>query len=235
MVGASSDLVLGLDEAGRGPILGPMVMACVALRPAKAAALTRAGVMDSQRFGAGEDAHALRRALLPRILDAATYAAVVVVDVDRIDRYVRLGGLNRLEQENARHLIERAPPVRRIVADGARLFGPLRHLHPRFDALDHGEDQHVAVAAASMLAKVRRDELFARIAARYAPAFGAIRGGGYVNAGTRGFLRAYIARHRALPPEGRRSWPWDFARDLLGDEFDVLADVPDDRAQLALP
>ena len=228
------DLVLGIDEAGRGPILGPMVMACVALRPRASAALTRSGVMDSKRFGAGEDAHAARRALVPRILDAAAHAWVVVVDVEEIDRHARHGGLNRLEQAHARRLLERAPPCKRIVADGARLFGPLRTLHPRFDALDHGEEQHVAVAAASVLAKVRRDELFSRIAARYAARFGAIAGGGYMNDATRRFLRAYIERHAGIPPEGRRSWPWEFARDLLGPDFDALVDVPDDSQQLTL-
>jgi ribonuclease HII len=228
------DLVLGIDEAGRGPILGPMVMAAVALRPRHAAALTRAGVMDSKRFGAGESAHAARGELVPRILSAASHFAVVVVDVDEIDRRARRGELNRLEQERARGLIERAPPCRRIVADGENLFRPLRGMHPRFDALDHGEERHVAVAAASVLAKVRRDELYAKIAARYRPAFGELTGGGYVNAGTRAFLRSYIERHRALPPEARRSWPWDFARDLLGERFDPLADVRDDGAQLAL-
>jgi ribonuclease HII len=222
------DLVLGLDEAGRGPILGPMVMAAVALRPARAAALTRAGVMDSKRFGAGEDAHAMRESLVPRILDCAAWFDVSVVDVAVVDRYTRHGGLNRLEQERAAAFLRRAPPVRRVVADGARLFGPLRSMHPRFDAVDGGEEHHVAVAAASILAKVRRDQLFAKIASRYAPEFGEIRGGGYMNDATRGFLRLYIERYRMLPPEGRRSWPWAFAADLLGDGFDPLADLPDE-------
>jgi ribonuclease HII len=228
------DLVLGIDEAGRGPILGPMVMACVALRPRRAAALTRAGVMDSKRFGAGEAAHVARLELVPRILEAAAHVAIVVVDVSAIDRRARRGELNRLEQEHARILIERSPPARRIVADGEKLFAPLRGLHPRFDALDHGEERHVAVAAASVVAKVRRDALFAKIAERYRPLFGAMAGGGYVNPPTRSFLRAYIERYRCLPPEARRSWPWDFARDLLGNDFDPFADVPDDGPQLSL-
>ena len=118
-----TDLVLGLDEAGRGPILGPMVMAAVALRPARAAALTRAGVMDSKRFGAGEDAHAARRALVPRIFEAAAWLTVSVVDVAEVDRYTRRGLLNRLEQERAAGFIRAAPPCKRVVCDGARLFG----------------------------------------------------------------------------------------------------------------
>ena len=229
------ELILGIDEAGRGPVLGPMVMACVALRPRKAAALTRAGVTDSKKF-AGPNPHEQRLALVPRILDAADHSAVIVIDVATIDRRCRENGLNRLEQENADYMIRRAPPVRRIVCDGNRLFSPLCERYAHLDALDHGESHHAAVAAASILAKVRRDELWLRIARRYAPEFGELveRGGGYVNAATRAFLRAYIKKNRALPPEARRSWPWHFASDLLGKKFDPWWDVPDDRAQLGL-
>jgi ribonuclease HII len=229
------ELILGIDEAGRGPILGPMVMACVGLRPRRAAVLTRAGVTDSKQF-AGPDAHAARLSLVPRILDACDHFEITVVDVAEIDRRCRYNGLNRLEQERAARLIARAPTARRIVCDGARLFSPLRARWAQLEALDHGESQHAAVAAASILAKVRRDELYAKICARYAPEFGALveRGGGYMNGATRAFLRAYIERNGCPPPEGRRSWPWDFAADLLGEAFDRWADVPDDAVQLGL-
>jgi ribonuclease HII len=229
------ELILGIDEAGRGPILGPMVMACVALRPRKAAALTRAGVTDSKKFS-GENAHAARLELVPRILECADHAAVVIVDVADIDRACRENGLNRLEQARAALLIERAPGCRRIVCDGARLFRPLCARWPQLEALDEAESRHAAVAAASILAKVRRDELWARICGRYQPEFGedVACGGGYTNAATRAFLRRYIRKYRRLPPEARRSWPWEFARDLLGRKFDPWWDVPDDRPQLAL-
>ncbi len=226
------ELILGIDEAGRGPILGPMVMAAVALRPRKAAILTRAGVADSKKF-AGENAHAARLALVPRILDAADYAAVMVVDVAEIDRRCRLNHLNRVEQERAAILIRRAPHCRRIVCDGERLFSPLRAQFAQLEARNNGESCHAAVAAASILAKVRRDQLWFKISRRYTSEFGDLvtRGGGYTNAATHAFLRAYIERYRALPPEGRRSWPWDFAADLLPAEFDRWHDVPDDRPQ----
>jgi ribonuclease HII len=229
------ELILGIDEAGRGPILGPMVMACVALRPRKASALTRAGVTDSKRF-VGEHAHAARLELVPRILEAADHAAVLIIDVEEIDRRCHENGLNRLEQERAELLIRRAPRCRRIVCDGERLFSPLCARHPHLEALDHGESQHAAVAAASIIAKVRRDQLWMKIQRRYEPEFGesVARGGGYVNAATREFLRAYIARYRCPPPEARRSWPWEFATDLLGDGFDPWADVPGVNAQLGL-
>jgi len=230
------ELILGIDEAGRGPILGPMVMACVALRPRKAAALTRSGVTDSKAF-AGPNAHQERLRLVPKILECADHVAVMVVDVDEIDRRCRDNGLNRLEQERAEYMIRRAPHARRIVCDGEKLFRPLQARWPQLEALDKGELKHAAVAAASIVAKVRRDELWGKICRRYAPEFGEElvgAGGGYCNAPTRAFLRAYIRRYKKLPPEARRSWPWDFARDLLGKRFDPWWDVPDDRPQLSL-
>jgi ribonuclease HII len=230
------ELILGIDEAGRGPILGPMVMACVALRPRKAAALTRSGVTDSKAFS-GPNAHDERLRLIPKILECADHVAVMVVDVGEIDRRCRDNGLNRLEQERAEYMIQRAPLARRIVCDGEKLFRPLQARWPQLEALDRGELKHAAVAAASIVAKVRRDELWGKICRRYAPEFGdelVGAGGGYCNAPTRAFLRAYIKRYKKLPPEGRRSWPWEFARDLLGKRFDPWWDVPDDRPQLAL-
>ena len=46
-------LTLGIDEAGRGPAIGPMVMAAVAIDSKAAAALSRKGLRDSKSFGAG--------------------------------------------------------------------------------------------------------------------------------------------------------------------------------------
>src|SRR5690606_17652754 len=117
------------------------------------------------------------------------------------------GELNVLEREVADRLIRRAPPVDRMVADGQTLFAPLRQRYPHLEAWNEGEDRHAAVAAASVIAKTRRDDLWDRIACRYAPLFGPVTGGGYTNAATRRFLRAYAERFRRLPPEARRSWP----------------------------
>ena len=210
-------LTLGLDEAGRGPILGPMVMAVVALTPRAASSLTRAGVADSKLF-IGPDAQEIRASLVPRILAVADHVALRVVDVEEIDAACAVQGLNRLEQRLGAGLIDESPVARRIVCDGQRLFSPLKARFSGLEARDHGESVHVAVAAASIVAKVRRDELFAHIWRRYAPLLelsAQPRGGGYLNDATRAFLRALIGRTRALPPEGRHTWPWGFATDLL--------------------
>ena len=73
-------------------------------------------------------------------------------------------------------------------------------------------------AQASVIAKVLRDQRWAEIRGRYSDEFGEIIGGGYVNDGTRRFLRAYAERYGALPPEARRSWPHSYVHDLIGDQ-----------------
>jgi ribonuclease HII len=203
-----SKLVLGIDEAGRGPSIGPLVLAAVALDAPAARRLTRAGVMDSKRFGSGDEAHARRCELHELIRRHATFVDVEICSVEAVDAYVAVGGLNELERQRADRLIARAPVCGRIIADGRRLFAAMRARHPQLEARDRAESLHVSVAAASVAAKVRRDELFAAIAARYAEALGPITGGGYANAATRSFVKRYVRAYGVLPPEARRSWPW---------------------------
>lgn len=198
----------GVDEAGRGPIIGPMAIAVVALDKRSAAALRRAGVADSKSFGFGADACAKRAELAHKVRTRAIAWGMRLVEVEEIDMYTRRGQLNALERRVACELLRELACAtdERIVCDGALLFSPLRALFPSLRAVDNGESAHVSVAAASIVAKDARDEAFAKIAARYEPDFGPITGGGYINAATRRFLDAYRARHNDLPPEARKSW-----------------------------
>ncbi|MFH0902110.1 MAG: hypothetical protein V2A73_15880, partial [Pseudomonadota bacterium] len=205
---STSRLTLGIDEAGRGPILGPLVMAGVCVCSSRAAALTRAGVLDSKAFGSGDAAHSRRSELARRITEMAESIVVIVIEPQEIDRRVHRHELNVLEREVASDIIERSATADRIVADGERLFSPLRDRYPNLRACDRGEAVHVAVAAASVIAKVRRDDVFAGITQGYRAEFGAISGGGYANEQTLRFLRSYIERYRCLPPEARRTWRW---------------------------
>jgi ribonuclease HII len=207
-------MILGIDEAGRGPVLGPMVVAGVVLRPQRAAALTRRGVKDSKEFGAGAEARQKRAELVEHVRRLAECVRIEILHHEEVDRHAAEGLLNELERRAARKIIENIPEVRRIVADGERLFGSLRHQFPHLEARDGGENVHVAVAAASIIAKDLRDKLFEEIADRYREEFGEIRGGGYVNAATADFLRRYHGRYGKLPPETRRSWGWKLLCEL---------------------
>jgi ribonuclease HII len=209
--------VFGVDEAGRGPILGPMAVAVVALEHQAVLTLREFGVADSKSFGVGTQARERRAELAAKIRRHAAATACVLVSVEDIDRYVFRGQLNVLEREVARDLLGSvaASGDDRIICDGSRLFAPLRRYYPALEAIDRAESIYVSVAAASIVAKHARDEAFSMIARRYEPEFGPIAGGGYANAATRRFLSAYEQRYGGLPPETRKSWGAKKQLDLL--------------------
>jgi ribonuclease HII len=198
----------GADEAGRGPILGPMVVAVVALDRGGAIAMRKRGIADSKSFGAGDVAIRRRAELAAIVRERALCFAIRVLDVEEIDRHTYRGQLNALERMAVLDLLEETGCAadEKIVCDGAVLFSPLRVHYPNLLAVNHGEQAHASVAAASILAKDERDRAFAAIARRYEPEFGPIRGGGYLNAATHRFLDAYRERYGGLPPEARKSW-----------------------------
>jgi ribonuclease HII len=213
-------MTLGIDEAGRGPAIGPMVMAAVAIDSKTAASLTRKGLRDSKAFGAGEDAHAIRCELAAEVRKRAVFVATVEIEHDEIDRRVCKGELNVLEREIASNLIEQALAQAlacdKIIADGKRMFSALSLRYEQFISVDRAEEHHASVAAASVIAKVIRDDRFNKIRARYEPELGPITGGGYANAATRKWVRAYVEKYGRLPDEARQSWPYPFLEDLLG-------------------
>lgn len=215
---APNRLTLGIDEAGRGPSIGPMVMAAVALDSRTAATLTRKGLSDSKAYGAGDDAHAIRSELAAEIRSRAVFVATIEVESTEIDERVSRGELNVLERELATKLIEQAPTVDRIIADGKRMFAALCARFEHFESHDRAEERHASVAAASVVAKALRDERFARIKERYEDVCGPITGGGYANEATRRWVRVYVERYGRLPDEARRSWPHPYVEDLIGDQ-----------------
>lgn len=208
-------MILGIDEAGRGPAVGPLVLCGVWLSPRAEAGLKTLGVRDSKAFGSTETARARREQLAHQIREVAAHVTVLVADAAEVDRRVERQELNQMEQELARAVIESGPPARRIVADGARLFGPLCPDFPRLRAVDHADATCLAVAAASILAKVERDARYQAIIDPLQQALQQpIQGGGYANAATAAFLRAHARRFGRLPDEVRRSWTWDVIQEL---------------------
>src|SRR5262249_6393412 len=148
-----------------------------------------------------------------------SFVMTVEVEHTEIDERVARNELNVLEREIATRLIERASEelaLDRIIADGKRMFFALGSRFERFESHDRAEEKHAAVAAASVVAKVLRDQRFAKIRERYEGELGPIAGGGYANAHTRRWLRAYVERHGCLPDETRRSWPHPYVEDLIG-------------------
>ena len=100
---AAPGLVAGLDEAGRGPVLGPMAVAIVATDDEEA--LRKLGVRDSKQLSPR------RRAELAAAIRQSCECAVELIEPETIDRFVAEGGLNRLEERAFARLIAQLAPT----------------------------------------------------------------------------------------------------------------------------
>ncbi|WP_370625906.1 ribonuclease HII [Comamonas sp. NLF-1-9] len=177
-------LIAGVDEAGRGPLAGPVVAAAVVLDPARPIA----GLADSKALSA-----ARREALFAQVQAQALCFCVAQASREEIDR------LNILQATllAMRRAVEGlATQPARVLVDGNRL----PRLAMPAEAIVKGDARVAAISAASILAKVTRDRWCADLHARY-PHYGFDRHKGY---GTAEHLSA-LARHGACP-EHRRSF-----------------------------
>jgi len=178
----SGDLwpLLGADEAGRGPLAGPVVAAAVVLDDA--AALTGGGLQgldDSKKL-----TEAARQALVPAIERAAAGWAVEFAEVDEIAAHNILGASLRAMARAARRAVAMAvaaghPAPVLWVIDGNQ---PLRDAaEVQLMLVVQGDGRSRAVAAASVLAKVARDRHMQELDVRF-PGYGLARHKGYPTA-----------------------------------------------------
>nr|WP_261486287.1 ribonuclease HII [Acididesulfobacillus acetoxydans] len=162
-------LVAGLDEAGRGPLAGP-VFAAACVLPAR---FQLPGLNDSKLLNAGK-----REALFPLIQEQALAWAVAEASVAEIDS-LNILQATKLAMVRAVNALRVKPHYLLIDALELPLALPQR-------ALIGGDRLSASIAAASILAKVERDKLMERLDALY-PGYGFVRHKGY---GTREHLQA---------------------------------------------
>jgi ribonuclease HII len=208
---------LGIDEAGRGAVIGPLVMCGVVTSASARALLIQQGVVDSKLFKRRyNDPVAKRAELASTIRHMCTYA-LEVADSEKVDRYVERGLLNQLEREMAETIIARllwmSCQPHYIVLDGENIFTPLlerlKEKEPscKIFATDKAESQYTSVAAASIVAKDHRDKLTQEIMGHFF-----YKGAGYPNPGTEAFIRHLWPpesyQWKAAQPEIRYSWSW---------------------------
>ena len=180
--------IAGCDEAGRGALLGPLYAAAVILDPAKPIA----GIDDSKKLTA-----ARREGLAEEIHSKALAWQVVRVTAEEVDA---LNVYEASRQGMLRAIKALIPPPDFILTDAM----PLRKAGEDFGiphrAILHGDARSVSIAAASILAKVARDEHLVKLDAVF-PHYGLARNKGY---GTPDHLTA-LARFGPCP-EHRKTY-----------------------------
>ena len=174
----------GVDEAGRGPLAGPVTAAAVMLDPDRPID----GLRDSKKLSA-----AARERLADEIRECAVAWCVAEASVEEIDR-LNILQATMLAMQRAVAGLGRAPDE--VMVDGNRC----PDWAWRSQAVVKGDDKVAAIAAASILAKTERDRFMRRLHDDY-PVYGFARHMGY---GTAVHLAALKA-HGACP-QHRRSF-----------------------------
>ncbi len=200
-------LIGGIDEAGRGPVVGPMVMVLAVVDEEKTPRLRELGVKDSKAVPPEKREEITKQ--LERVLDE-----IVIIEVapQRIDEFVARRGLNELEAATAAELILQSktrPPVVYVDAPDpnaeryAQRIATYLEKPPRIIAEHKADVKYPIVSAASIIAKVRRDALVRQIESEY----GVELGTGYPHdRRTIETLENWVKRNRKLPPFARKSW-----------------------------
>jgi ribonuclease HII len=148
--------VAGVDEVGRGALFGPVVAAAVMLSPGTARHLQTAGVKDSKRLRPQQ-----REALAIAIRTQADSVGVGYVSARHIDR-INILQASLLAMARAIDRLEPQPTL--CLIDGNQ---PIPNLALPQRTVVKGDQKEVAIAAASIVAKVWRDALIVRLDRHY--------------------------------------------------------------------
>ena len=162
----------GIDEAGRGPLCGPVAAACVVMPPEPLLLY----VDDSKKL-----TEKRREALYDQIMETAVYARVALASPQDIDRMNILQATKWAMAEAAKDA-----PCGLFLVDAVSLLD----VRGEVRGIVHGDAQCYSIAAASILAKVTRDRIMRELDAQY-PQYSLAKNKGYGTAEHIAALRAY--------------------------------------------
>ena len=195
-------LICGVDDAGRGSLLGPLVIAGVSLKKSKIRKLSKMGIRDSKKLSP-----LARERLYHKIIEFADDYYVTKIDPKTIDRSVKNHKLNSLEAKYMAKVISKLKPNISYVdscdvnpkrygkeIDKMAKRGKIRSYH-------HADSRFVIVSAASIIAKVNRDKAISKLRKKHNL------GSGYPSdKKTINFVSDYISVQKEVPNFVRKSW-----------------------------
>ena len=208
----------GIDEAGRGPMIGPMVICGVLIGPEKLSELEQIGAKDSKTLS-----HTRRVKLREKIEKVAARIEIRSVSAADIDRLRRRTTLNEIEVVEFVAIAKALNP-QEVYLDAADVkadrfgekIGNLSGLSSKGAIIisEHKADsKYPIVSAASIIAKVERD----RVISEYHEKYGDFGSGYPSDPKTVDFVKNLVRNKEKLPPIIRKSW--DSVKRILDDEL----------------
>jgi ribonuclease HII len=200
--------VAGVDEAGRGCVIGPLVVAGVLVAEENLHVLSRLGVKDSKLLSPKK-----REALFVEIEGVADKQHVMKLSPSEIDRAVKshrkLHKLNRLEAQAMAQVINVLKPDEAYVDAADVVEERFKHhiqegltVKAKITSRHKADKIYPVVSAASIVAKVERDREIAALRATYGDF-----GSGYLtDKKTMIFLKRWLQTHAEYPSCVRKSW-----------------------------
>ena len=201
-------LIAGLDEAGRGPVIGSLVIGCVILDEKDLHILDEIGVDDSKKISPKK-----REILAKKIKSHAMSYDLLEITAENINILHKKGlSLNEIEEISFAKLINGIKPQPDIIyldaADvieerfGRTIGGLLKFTPKKIISKHRGDAIFKIVGAASILAKTKRDHIIEG----YKKIYGNIGSGYPSDPYTKKFLKSYYNSHQKFPPIVRTWW-----------------------------
>ena len=193
-------LILGIDEAGRGSVIGPLVIGSVLIKRKKLRYLDRMGVKDSKRLSSK------KRTVVARKIKKLCEFKTIIIEADERDHQRKTGtNLNKIETNAMIKIIQSFNPdmccIDCIDVNEERFHNKIQHINHKMKVItEHkADDTYQIVSAASIIAKVERDKQLAIIRKEY----GAVGSGYPSDKYTIDYLKSLNGNY---PPIVRTTW-----------------------------
>ncbi len=193
-------LVLGIDEAGRGSVIGPLVIGGVLMKRKKLRFLDRIGVKDSKKLSPKN------RTTISRKIKKITEFKTITISANEIDTLRNSGtNLNKIETNAMSEIIQQFNPdvccIDCIDVNEQRFHNRIQHINHKMKVItEHkADDTYNIVSAASIIAKVERDKQLAIIRNEY----GSVGSGYPSDKYTINYLKSLNGEY---PPIVRQTW-----------------------------
>jgi len=201
-------LVAGVDEAGRGCVLGPLVLAVCVIDKDKEKMFKEAGVKDSKLLSPKQ-----RAELFSLIKKEAEDYKIVVIPAEELNVLMDRFSLNEIEAQKACFALSKLKvkplsvvfdsPDTTTVKFTKRIKDNLKNIKHEYDykiISEHKADlNHVFVSCASILAKVTRDEMLEKLVGKDISGYSS-------DPRTIDFLKDYFKKHKSFPEYTRMKW-----------------------------